>query len=280
MGRRTAIVGARCTVVLLAVALGACSGSSSPSPASTTAAASGQPTRTGKVLRETDVNGNYRQGIARSGSGWIFTTNNAIYRTDRGFVELEAKRLAIPPSLSRQGYDHLGDPDVHDGMIWVPVERDDKTQARQVTARYDEDTLKYVDSFAVPQHHNSFVAVDRKGVVYSTDQFTDDTIRRYRRKGRRLVPIEPLVMDQTIAKIQGGDVANGALWISTDDALNGLYRVDLDTGEVQIITSSGHVEGEGEGIDATPLRGALLHALVADERIAPMWVVDVAVRRT
>ncbi|MFN8019295.1 MAG: hypothetical protein U0P45_14415 [Acidimicrobiales bacterium] len=193
-------------------------------------------------------------------------------------MEREAKRQAIPP-LARQGYDHLGDPDVHGGLIWIPVERQDKTQGRQVTARYDEDTLRFVDAFEVPQHHNSFVAVGSDGTVYSADQFTDDTIVRYRRKGDGLEPLPPLVMDRTIAKIQGGDVADGALWLSTDDATNGLYRVDLDTGAVTSLGSAGHVDGEGEGIDATPLRGALLHALVADERIAPMWVVDVRVER-
>lgn len=225
---------------------------------------------------EIDVDGNYRQGIARSGDGWIFTTNNAIYRTDGGFVQTDAHLDAIPPDLAAQGFDHLGDPDVAGGLIWVPVERDDKTSGRQVTARYDEDTLAFVDAVVVDQHHNAFVGVDR-GTAYSADDFSDDVILRYRVVDGKAVAADPLRLSRTVERIQGGDVADGALWLSTDDDHNGVYRVDLDTGEVQDLGSAGHVDGEGEGIDATDVGGTLLHVLVADEAIVPMWVVDLSV---
>ena len=73
--------------------------------------------------------------------------------------------------------------------------------------------------------------------------------------------------------VNSGEIpANGI-----DDDHNGVYRVDLETGEVQDLGTAGHVDGEGEGIDATDLGGALLHVLVADEAIVPMWVVDLEV---
>ena len=82
-------------------------------------------------------------------------------------------------------------------------------------------------------------------------------------------------MDRTIERIQGGDIADGAMWLATDDDENGVYRVDLETGEVTMLASMGHTpEGEGEGIDATDLPSGLLHALVADEEVVPMYVVD------
>ena len=226
---------------------------------------------------EAEADGNYRQGIAQSGDGWIFTTNNAIYRTDGAYQQTAAHLDAIPPDLAAQGYDHLGDPDVADGMIWVPVERDDKDSGQQVTARYDEETLAFVDAVEVAQHHNAWVAVDDDGTAYSADEFSDDAILRYRIEDGKAVADEPLAMSQPVERIQGGDVAEGALWLSTDDDHNGVYRVDLETGEVQDLGSAGHVAGEGEGIDATLSEGALLHVLVADEAIVPMWVVDLIV---
>ena len=274
------------------VALAACAGSSSDggSSASDAPAKAGTPTTVAEtgttaavvqrasITGETDVDGNYRQGLARSGDGWVFVTNNALYRTDASFRQTDQLLDAIPPQLAAQGYDHLGDPDVADGLIWVPVERADKDSGEQVTARYDEDTFEFVDSVVVAQHHNAFIGVD-DGVAYSADEFSDDQILRYRIEDGRAVALDPLSLSRTVERIQGGDVADGALWLSTDDDHNGVYRVDLATGEVQDLGTAGHVDGEGEGIDATDLGGSLLHVLVADEAIAPMWVVDLRVER-
>jgi hypothetical protein len=228
------------------------------------------------VVGETEVDGNFRQGLARAGDGWIVVTNQTIYRTDGSFVQTEDLQDAIPPELAAQGYDHLGDPDVVDGVVWVPVERPDKDEARQVTARFDEETLEVVDWFEVAQHHNAFVTVDEDGVVYSADEFGDDAIVRYRVVDGEVEQLDPLPLSRFVDRIQGGDVAGGALWLSTDDERNGVYRVDLDTGEVTEVGSAGRVAGEGEGIDASDGDPATLHVLVADEAIVPMWVVEMA----
>ena len=228
------------------------------------------------VVGETEVDGNFRQGLARSGDGWIFTTNATIYRTDGAFAETDAHHDAIPPELAALGYDHLGDGDVVDGVIWIPVERPAKDEARQMTARYDEETLEVIDWVEVAQHHNAFVTVDDDGVVYSSDEFGDDTIVRYRVVDGEVEQLEPLPLSRFVDRIQGGDVAGGALWLSTDDERNGVYRVDLDTGEVTEVGSAGRVDGEGEGIDATDGEPATLHVLVADEAIVPLWVVEIA----
>jgi len=265
-----------------ALALSGCSGPSSSDAATSTTAPRSTTTAAprvwaARVSGESDVDGNFRQGIARSGEQWIFTNNLALYRTSGTFVKEDAVEGAIPKVLADQGYDHLGDPDVADGKIWIPVERDDKSKAVQVTARYDEKSLTYMDSFVVAQHHNAFVSVDAHGVVYSADQFTDDSLVRYTVSGGKVHQLKPLKMSQTVDRIQGGDVADGAIWLSTDDDHNGVYRVDLVTGEVTDLGSMGHIDGEGEGIDATALPSGLLHPLVADAAIVPMWVVDLKV---
>src|SRR5207248_3253206 len=61
---------------------------------------------------------------------------------------------------------------------------------------------------------------------------------------------------------QGADVADGAVWISTSDAHNDVYRVDLTTGDTTSVGTLGHEGLEGEGIDATPLASGAFHALV------------------
>ena len=148
--------------------------------------------------------GRYRQGLARHGDSWIFTTNNAIYRAGPGFVETQSLIPAIPEALAVQGYNHIGDGDVVGDVLWVPLERDDKESGEQATARYDATTFAFIDSFPVAQHHNSFVTVDDDGVVWSADEFSDDTLLRYEVDGTTVEPLEPLVMDRMIERIQGG----------------------------------------------------------------------------
>jgi hypothetical protein len=82
-------------------------------------------------------------------------------------------------------------------------------------------------------------------------------------------------MSQPIERIQGGDVVDGIAYLTTDDARNGVYRVDLATGEVTDLGSAGHAEGEGEGVDADGVPSGPLRVLVADGAGIPMWVVDV-----
>jgi hypothetical protein len=276
--------------VLVAVAvvalLAACSSDDEPSATerstststtttSTTTTTTRPVTWVAEHSRETAVAGRYRQGIARDGDTYLFTTDNAIFRTGAGFVETQSVLPALPDDLAAQGYNHIGDGDVADGVLWVPVEKEDKTSGQQLTAQFDAKTLAYIGSVTVAQHHNSFVTVDDDGVVWSTDQFDDDTLLRYRVEGTTVQPLEPLVMSRKLVHIQGADVADGAIWISTDDDHNGIYRVDMKTGEVTDLGSIGHSpDGEGEGIDATDLPSGLLHVLVADEHTVPMYVED------
>jgi hypothetical protein len=277
----------RCTAgIVLAVGLlagSACGDDDEPAAETTTTTTTEAPTTTAPPLtatitEEVEVDGRYRQGMARLDDGWVFTSDISLHRTDDDLAVVGEDLDAMPDDLKALGYDHIGDPDVHDGVLWVPIESPGgKETGEQVTARFDPGTLAYVDSFPVPQHHNAFVAVDDDGVIWSADEFSDDTLVRYTVEGTTVTPLEPLVMDRTIERIQGADVADGALWLATDDEQNGVYRVDVETGEVDALGSMGRIPGEGEGIDATDLPSGLLHTLVADENIVPMWFVHMSV---
>ena len=59
-----------------------------------------------------------------------------------------------------------------------------------------------------------------------------------------------------------------------------MYRVDLITGKTQALGSIGHVDGEGEGIDATPVAGSDLHVLSVDVKLVPMRLIDLQVTGT
>lgn len=258
-------------------------------PATSTAAtvpATTRPTRwTATVTGEQEINPGLRQGLARVGDQWLFSTNNGIYRTDASFASTsppgDRAEPAIPAELAAQGYDHVGDIDVVDGIVWAPLETPDKSAGRQVLARYAESSLTYQDHFTVPQHHASFVTVDEEGLIWSSDEFdVVDALLRYRLENGRLQQLPPLELSDPLERVQGVDILDGAAWVSTDDDHDGVYRVDLATGAVTDLGSMGHVDGEGEGIDARPGPDGtvLLETVSADAALVPMRVIHLVAR--
>ena len=249
------------------------SGTTPVTTVGTTAPARVKATMTG----EREVSGAYRQGLARFEDGWIFSTNVALYRTDDALTEGVKNEAAIPPDWLARGYNHIGDIDIVDGIIYAPVEQPDYDLAKQAVFRFDAATLTFLDAVEVPQHHNSFISVDpATHVAYSTDQFTDDALVRYD-IDKAWAPLPPIPLGTTIGHIQGGDLAAGAFWLSTDDEGDGLYRVDLDAGRTDRVGSLGHPDGEGEGIDTTPLPDGLLHAISIDPKLLPVFLEHFAV---
>ena len=212
------------------------------------------------------------QGIARVRGGWILSANNTLARVDDKLHTKVVRQLAIPSRLRVEGYGHIGDIDVVGKYLYAPLEQADYERGEQVTARYDLATLKFVDAVVLAQHENSFVTVDPATMIaYSLDRFGGDALLRYDvRAGWK--PLAPLPMSRFVDKVQGADVAAGAIWLSTSDPTNELFRVELSTGQVDDLGSAGHIGGEGEGIDATKLRSGRLHALTIDVAQAPVWL--------
>jgi len=217
------------------------------------------------------------QGIARVSDGWILSANDTLARVDDELRPKIVKRLAIPTAWRVKGYGHIGDIDVVANVVYAPLEEPDYSRGTQATARFDAKTLRFIDAVELAQHENSFVTVDPATMIaYSMDNFGGNALLRYDVRARwKALP--PLAMSHFVDKVQGADVAAGAVWLSTTDATNGLYRVDLETGHVDDLGSAGHVGGEGEGIDATKLASGRIHTLTIDAKHAPVWLSHFAV---
>jgi hypothetical protein len=107
------------------------------------------------------------------------------------------------------------------------------------------------------------------------DHFDGDSLLRYRISDWK--PLPPFAMSANLHHTQGAAVSGGAIWISTSDPHNDLYRVDLASGHVDLAGTLGHQGGEGEGIDATAVPSGALHALVIDPNLVQVWVVHLDV---
>jgi hypothetical protein len=213
----------------------------------------------------------YAQGVARVPGGWIFSGTNSLWKTDEILKDLTHVGPAIPAAWKAKGFNHIGDIDVVGRYVYAPFEQPDYAKGHQATARYDRDTLRFVDAVMLAQHENSFVTVDPATMTaYSMDHFGGDALLRYD-VAHEWKPLPPLRMNRLLHRAQGADVYGGAIWISTDDAQHGVYRVDITTGVTTQVAKLGHPRGEGEGIDATALPSGFLHALCIDVKLVPVW---------
>jgi len=213
----------------------------------------------------------YKQGVARLDDGWIFTGTVTMARTNDQLKVLKMNIQPIPLDWKRKGFNHVGDPDVVGKFLYAPLEQPTYERGDQAMARYNAKTLKLIDVVSVPQHEASFVTVDSKTMIaYSMDHFGGDALLRYDLR-KHWAPLPPLQLSQFVDKVQGADVADGAVWLSTSDDTNELFRVDLKTGQVDDLGSAGHVPGEGEGIDATNMKSGQLHVMTVDPQRTPVW---------
>jgi hypothetical protein len=259
-------------------AIASCSSSSKPEAAapSTTAGSTTTTTPqpvfgTAAITGQQPLSGYYTQGVARVPGGWIFSGTNSLWLTDDNLKVLKMVSPAIPDAWKAKGFKHVGDIDVVGNYIYAPFEQMPYTKGQQATARYDRDTLRFVDAVMLPQHQNSFVTVDPTTMTaYTQDEFDGNTLLRYD-VAHGWKPLPQLHMSKVLHHTQGADVARGQIWISTDDAQKGVYRVDLTTGAVSLVVKMGHAGGEGEGIDATDLPTGLLHAMCVDKQYVPVW---------
>jgi hypothetical protein len=77
------------------------------------------------VAQEIEVDAAYRQGVARVDDGWIFSFNDGLYRTDESFTQTKTLAPAIPEEWSARGFNHIGDIDVANDVIYAPLEQPD-----------------------------------------------------------------------------------------------------------------------------------------------------------
>ena len=203
--------------------------------------------------------------------------NDGLYLTDLAFKQTKKLGPTIPAQWTARGFNHIGDIDIEGGVLYAPLEQPKYELGRQAMLTYDAATLEYNGGKEVAQHEASFVTVDpATKIAYSMDRFGGNALLRYDvAAGWRL--LEPLRMSRTVDRVQGGDVRDGAVWLSTDDATDGVYRVALDTGQVQSLGSIGRVDGEGEGIDATPTPAGDLHVLTVDVNVVPVRLIELKV---
>lgn len=208
--------------------------------------------------------GIYRsQGIAVSGNEFVFSWQYGLERTDANFNSLQRNSNlgsggltpGIPSDLFAQGLDHIGDIDVHGGIIYAALDNTDGYKQPHV-ALFNAADLSYTGkSFTLagtPANPNddlaSWVAIDAaRGYGYGKEWRNGNTLNVYNLSDWSFS--HTIAMDSSLKRIQGGKVVGDWLYMASDNEDQTIYRSNLLSGHVEellhIPKPAGDLEIEG-----------------------------------
>ena len=146
----------------------------------------------------------------------------------------------IPKVLADMGFDHIGDIDYYDGIIYVSLDSEAGDYQNGHVALFNASDLSYTGTMyeliGAPSNPRddvaTFVAVDgENGLGYGKEWKNGTTINVYNLDDWSFKGT--LEMDQSLKNIQGAKVLDGKLYMSAHDNNKSLYTVDLSTGHVE-----------------------------------------------
>ncbi len=119
------------------------------------------------------------QGIAHSGSNWLFTQNKVLWKVPVDFDLQKTKNLSsnqnkwpgvrkvdMPRVLKNKKYDHFGDLDCEREYIFIPVEGGNKTP---VIAVFKYPTLQFIDYAEMPGNTRAgWCAISKNGELFTS----------------------------------------------------------------------------------------------------------------
>ena len=192
---------------------------------------------------------------------------NAITKIDVETGEiLQRHDYCLPVELMRMGYCHIGDGCLYGGQLYIALEAFE--YRRPAVIRYDADTLEYVGFTPLPEEGVGDGRIPwceiSDGVLYYSHSNNVNELLMLSADDMTFLGSLPL--DRTLHKVQGGEVLDGKMIMTTDEGGNkmNVYAVELATGhtEVLFVRCTGRFASEGEGIAVCPTAdGAQLHIL-------------------
>jgi hypothetical protein len=216
-------------------------------------------TQIGKDVFTGSAAGTRGQGVTTDGTHWYFSSTNSLEITDLQFNSLLVVSPAIPPELAnpgplaRKGLNHIGDMDYSDGLLYIALDSsavDPNTGPgidsineynTPVFCTYNAADLTFTGhAVALNPPHGvndiaSWQAIDPRrrlaygmGYIFGEElgvfNLPDWTFKEYVEASRQVN--EP----------QGGKVHDGWIYFSQDNATHDISRMNLETGEVQLLT--------------------------------------------
>lgn len=210
------------------------------------------------------------QGITRGGQYWYFSTTHWRFRKGspikvwrEGYL-LKLDYISYKISAHRKipfqelGYDHIGDLDFFDNLIYASFE--DVNYAKPRVVLFEEDLSVSSYSVLVDQSHLPWCAVNsRDELVYSSEFDPVTHINAFRLREQDSADlVTRLELKRTLHNVQGGFIHENKLYVSCDDGVRGIYEIDLSSGEVLTLLET-RIPYEMEGLCADFPDRTVLH---------------------
>lgn len=192
------------------------------------------------------------EGIAHHGDSWILSNKYVLLKTsiDPVIVQLTNEH-AIPKELWDLSYDHIGDIDVCDGIIYGGLEAKNK-DAMGVIVTWNATDLSLLNYATTTKTHGMpWIAVDpSSNLLYSAD-WDGAELQVYDRNTFLWVRSIP-IMDLP-SEIQGGAFYKGELYLACNGE-DSIWKVDFKSSTVELVLLDQYdrehfSEYEMEGID-------------------------------
>ena len=153
------------------------------------------------------------EGIAHHEDSWIFSNQHILYRTTIDPIVVETSNYdGIPEELRALKYDHIGDIDVLDGVIYGGVENKDSNM-NAVLATWNASDLQMIRyKVTTETYHMPWVAVDSSTRLIYSAQWNGDELMVYDATSFdfiRSIPVTPSLPKE----IQGGAFYDSDLYI-------------------------------------------------------------------
>lgn len=221
------------------------------------------------------------QGVTTDGTGWIFSWQLGVSRTNDRYAPSTAG--LIPTGVLLDSGVHIGGIDTYNGLLYAPIEDSDA---------YEKPYLSLIDAHTMiptgrnialdPSIHKEgvpWVAIDRtRKLAYTAEwDMTRDRLNVFDTE-MNFKRFLPLVYPASFGagfhldRIQGATVHGNTMFVARDDATKSVFSIDLSTGVVAKRFSLNRPGDEIEGLTVRPTGdGALVHVLLIrqpDQRLS------------
>lgn len=168
------------------------------------------------------------EGLSHDDEFWYFTGKFFFYKVNKAPLQIVQETYhAIPDELKEQGYDHIGDVEVLDGILYGGMEG----KSPGILGRWNTTTLEIIDYQEIPEQSGApWVTIDPyTKLLYSSD-WNSDTINIYDSTTLTLVKQMSMVDVEGYPKeIQGASFYKGDLYLATN-VEDGVFKLNIETG--------------------------------------------------
>lgn len=172
------------------------------------------------------------QGVCHDNNNWFFTTSWRNISGQHGRIgkkpvhqNLNDNNFLAYSNPYSPTWKHLGDCDVHDGVVYVPLEKGDGNASYNAIGRFNTSNLNYYPPIEIPlgspqRSGDIFPWIARNpndGLWYSS-KFNATELYAYSIVGNDIDYIGSVPLTYPVHRVQGGAFSpSGRLYISTDD---------------------------------------------------------------